>query len=322
MFNLEAQLRDDSNHKKQVLRISREDDNDEVEDRMQWKLSLGISLSMCLILVMVKPSVAWSPLGHQVVAQIAYNHLSPHTRERVLKRVETWNQHPATVQDFDRAAAWADFIKGAKVRAFNPWHYIDHPWVVKGSRMPANARRKSRNAVWAVQQSLAVLRVEHSDPMLQAFFFRMLIHIVADLHQPMHCISRYSEQTPKGDLGGNRYPINVAGTRNLHAYWDRGLGVLPKPTANGIALKTVQSLAEEMGERYPPEFFGKEKIENENALQWSWDSYKLARANAYRVAMHKAPSKAYQARGRRIAREQLALAGYRLAYLLENLYGD
>ena len=261
---------------------------------------------------------AWSPIGHQIVAQIAYNQLSPHAREHVLKMVELWNQHDADAQSFDRSAAWADLIKGSKVRAFNSWHYIDHSYVVKGSHLPKLGRVKGHHAVWAINQCLAVLHAPKGDPMLKAFFLRMLLHTVGDLHQPLHCISRYSVDTPEGDLGGNRFPINVRGKHNLHAYWDSGLGLFPKSLAKHIDSEWVMKTATAIIQHYPPAFFG-DKLESGNIMKWSWESYKIARQFAYTAKWNKKPSQAYQQRGQAIVQQQLALAGYRLAHLLEDL---
>jgi len=257
-------------------------------------------------------------VGHQVVAQIAYKQMTSHAREHVLKMVELWDQQAADQQSFDRAAAWADLIKGSKVGAFNSWHYIDHPYVVKGSDLPKGRRMKGHHVVWGIYQSLSVLRAPNADPMLKAFFLRMLMHMVGDIHQPLHCISRYAADTPDGDLGGNRFPIAVPGTRNLHAYWDRGLGLFPKPLTKRIDTKKVAQLATEITERYPPAFFG-DKLDNHNVMKWSWESYHLARQFAYTAHWKQQPSAAYRKRGQAIVQQQLALAGYRLAQLLETI---
>ena len=295
---------------------------------------------ICIELLYVHSAWAWSPVGHQLVAQIAYKHLSEHARARVLNRIELWDQRPADVQSFDRAAAWADLIKGSKVRIFNSWHYIEHPYVVKGevidlinepseiglvskgsfeSKTKIKAKQiRTNNIVTAIQQAIVALKVQRADPLLQAFFLRMLIHLVGDIHQPLHCISRYSVHTPKGDLGGNRFPIAIKGVRNLHAYWDRGLGLFPKPLHKQIDHRWVVQYANKISERYPPAFFGT-RLENNNVMKWSWDSYQLARNTVYHTPWGQVPSADYRRRGQALVEQQLALAGYRLARILEDL---
>jgi hypothetical protein len=52
---------------------------------------------------------------------------------------------------------------------------------------------------------------------------RLLIHYVGDIHQPLHATSRVDHEHPKGDRGGNDFPLpskKDAIYGNLHAVWD------------------------------------------------------------------------------------------------------
>jgi len=50
---------------------------------------------------------------------------------------------------------------------------------------------------------------------------RLLIHYVGDIHQPLHATSRVDHEHPKGDRGGNDFPIpSKEGAKNLHSVWD------------------------------------------------------------------------------------------------------
>lgn len=65
---------------------------------------------------------------------------------------------------------------------------------------------------------------------------RYLLHVVGDMHQPLHNSNFFNESHTKGDLGGNQvfvyvikfiYLKKLDGTKvNLHAYWDSGASVL------------------------------------------------------------------------------------------------
>ena len=50
---------------------------------------------------------------------------------------------------------------------------------------------------------------------------RLFLHFVADVHQPLHALSRYTKEHPDGDKGGNtlklKYHLSVS---NLHSLWD------------------------------------------------------------------------------------------------------
>lgn len=48
----------------------------------------------------------------------------------------------------------------------------------------------------------------------QSFNLRLLIHYVGDLHQPLHNIARYTQESPNGDFGGNNFKIEPIGNVN------------------------------------------------------------------------------------------------------------
>ena len=50
--------------------------------------------------------------------------------------------------------------------------------------------------------------------------YRALIHFVGDIHQPLHCVSRYTKKHPNGDRGGNDFKLQHGQYRNLHLLWD------------------------------------------------------------------------------------------------------
>lgn len=53
---------------------------------------------------------------------------------------------------------------------------------------------------------------------------RFLLHLVGDIHQPLHSTARVNEDYPRGDKGGNAFPLpSHYGAKNLHAVWDKVL---------------------------------------------------------------------------------------------------
>ena len=58
----------------------------------------------------------------------------------------------------------------------------------------------------------------------QSYAFRMLIHNIGDLEQPLHSIARFSKEYPKGDAGGNAFKLPYRyRVTSLHALWDKVL---------------------------------------------------------------------------------------------------
>ena len=58
----------------------------------------------------------------------------------------------------------------------------------------------------------------------RALFARYTVHLVGDIHQPLHSVALYNSTYPKGDLGGNLLKIKMLnGTlMNFHSFWDAG----------------------------------------------------------------------------------------------------
>ena len=63
---------------------------------------------------------------------------------------------------------------------------------------------------------------------LKSYDLVWLLHLIGDVHQPLHCATRISKTHPKGDAGGNDVGFCTAGAAacngKLHSYWDGVLG--------------------------------------------------------------------------------------------------
>jgi hypothetical protein len=119
---------------------------------------------------------------------------------------------------------------------------------------------------------------------LASFCLRWLVHVVGDVHQPLHTTQRFSDQFPTGDQGGNLCLINRT-ERNLHALWDQGGGVYSRldfdhpPTAAQFAL--IHKQAADLRAAWPRAHFPNSTVDVNNFRQWINESYALAVAVAY-----------------------------------------
>lgn len=265
----------------------------------------------------ISPLWAWNAQGHFLVAQIAWEELQPSVRERVEALVHELDDE-WRVYNFTYAANWADRIKGDKrYDAYQSWHYIDLPFSADGT---ATQQPVVQNVVWAIYQAEKALQDPSTAKMDKSFYLRFLIHLVGDVHQPMHCIDRFSAQYPRGDQGGNWYPIDATFADNLHKYWDRGAGYFKQkiPHRRWHSWQ-IRRLAREMMRNHPRVEFGK-ALRNQNIRSWAEDCHQLARRHAYNIKPGARPSKHYQQQSQHIVQQQIALAGYRLADILNRLF--
>jgi hypothetical protein len=152
---------------------------------------------------------------------------------------------------------------------------------------------------------------------------RLLIHYVGDIHQPLHATSRFTSKYPNGDRGGNSFPLTkVDDISNLHSLWDSVLHMY----SNDLALPLSSSdwaylgdQAEALTQVYPESHFT--DLHNDYT---KWDDESLAIAESFvydNISENSTPSDEYLAQGVIIAEEQIVKAGYRLAYLFENMWG-
>jgi hypothetical protein len=136
-----------------------------------------------------------------------------------------------------RIADWPDFVRSEPGWDFaGPWHYVtvEDEGSLDAVRERANASVLPDNVVEAVEFCAAVLRgdaarvaalrdllreegVEPYAGSIEATALVFLVHLVGDLHQPLH-VGRGD------DRGGNQITVNWFGEeRSLHSVWDSGL---------------------------------------------------------------------------------------------------
>lgn len=200
--------------------------------------------------------------------------------------------------------------QGEKVR-MKTWHYYDTPLFI----MPAPPVRES-NALNALNFLIGGLD-PGGDPARQAFWVYWTEHVVGDLHQPLHCASRYDNKHPNGDAGGNEFPLK---TGELHAYWDAGIDhALAADHLTQAALPDVTDKWKAKVTIDPDGLAAK----SQDVATWIQEGAELARLDAYAdVKENKDASKAYRVRQIDACRKQAVLGGYRLANLLNSRFGQ
>jgi len=251
---------------------------------------------------------AWNATGHRIIGEIAYHHLTPKAKARVDQLIDYLADAYPYSSTFQNANAWADYIKEDDVEVFNNWHFYNLPYD-DASNTPATP-----NLLWALNQSISILKSDKSNQFEKAFFLRFLLHFEGDAHQPLHCIDR-------NDKGGNLFNIQNDRYSNLHAYWDDGLGLFDEKCGFSLSKsKRVTCFADKFQQDYPEKFFG-QKIDDLNPQDWVMESYNISKDFVYQTPENKFLSPAYLQQGKQIAEQQVTLAGYRLAHLLNSIFG-
>lgn len=161
----------------------------------------------CALFVAVQQLLAWGQKGHDVVALIAERHLTPAATVRVGEVLE--GRSPVYW------ANWMDQASHTPEYAHTlTWHYINIP---EGGDLAQAVRPAEGDLLTAVELLVAQLQEGGLPAEREAVALRMLIHLLGDLHCPMHT-------GRPDDRGGNDIAVSFFGhPTNLHAVWDTSL---------------------------------------------------------------------------------------------------
>src|SRR4030095_3195782 len=184
-------------------------------------MKAGAMLIAAAVALAPWPATAWDPAGHMLVGQIAWEQTTPEVRARVgdlAKLLEnTYNE--SQPYNFITAGCWMDDMRSKKGYAWSKWHYVNLTWTADGAALELP---EPPHVVWALAESITVLKAPRTALDKAAEALAMVMHFVGDIHQPMHA-------TERNDRGGNGVLISGVpftdlwpGTvPNLHAFWDK-----------------------------------------------------------------------------------------------------
>jgi hypothetical protein len=153
-------------------------------------------------------SNAWGTLGHRIVGQIADSYLTSTAKKQIAKILGN--------ESIAMATNWADFIKSDSTLSYlSPWHYADLPGGLSHTQV-LNFFKKDTltDAYTKLNFLIKELKNKRLAKEKKQMYLRLLIHIVGDIHQPLH-VGRPS------DRGGNDIKVTWFGSStNLHSVWD------------------------------------------------------------------------------------------------------
>ncbi len=278
---------------------------------------------IALLFLLFSPlAAAWNAAGHRLVAVIAWQHLTPASRDFVAQALGRHPDHqrwvgkarsaePAKI--FAEAATWPDDIRNDP--RFHDEAESDPTQPLP--RFPDSARHKTWHYVDVDDQGRPVggevdRQIERLGRLLRSttkndeisYGLPWLVHLVADIHQPLH-VGRAV------DGGGTAIEIeNPFNKRlpfsSLHIYWDD----LPGPP--WLRGQRLEDKARRLIAQYPAPRQGTVAV-------WRDESHRLL-ASAYPDAVGSLLpiiTEDFNQRAQAIAERRIVDAGYRLGRLLE-----
>ena len=170
------------------------------------RIVLGLSM-----LYLPLQSMAWGANGHRICGQIADSYLTPKARKAVQAMLGT--------ESIAITSNWADFVKSdPKYGYLYNWHFINIEKEVTDAEMKELLKKDTTaDAYTKINYLVGELKKKTISKDAKLLALRMLIHIVEDIHQPLHT-GHFS------DKGGNDVKLTwFNNPTNLHSVWDSQL---------------------------------------------------------------------------------------------------
>ena len=255
-----------------------------------------------LLIVLMLPTLLfgnndWGKTGHRIVGEIAERQLTDEVKEIIydildgesLSSVSTWPDEMRSNPDF---------------KSYDKWHYVNLPL----DKEYPEIQHDGDNIVRIIERAKAILKSPTADKEMKKFYLKYLVHLVGDLHQPMHT-GRYE------DYGGSKIPLKFKGRKgsetntNLHVLWDSNL-------IDDFKMSFTE------WSNHLQNKFGKKEIKQKNVLDWTFESHWWARDIYKNTPPNSYLSYDYVYKYQPVLEKRLYQAGVRLGNLLNELFSE
>ncbi|WP_395339790.1 S1/P1 nuclease [Ningiella sp. W23] len=173
-------------------------------------LKTAIILSACMSISWAQSALAWGQTGHRVTGEIAQQYLSEQAKAAIASILPN--------ETLAEASTYADEMRSNPdefwQQVAGPYHYVTVP---EGKRYQDVGAPEKGDAYIALQAFTKTLKDPDASLASKQLSLRFAIHIIGDLHQPLHAGNGT-------DRGGNDVRVQFFREgSNLHRVWDSGL---------------------------------------------------------------------------------------------------
>jgi hypothetical protein len=282
-----------------------------------------------ILALLVESVYSWSAPSHVIIYMIARKEIGTAQTALVDKIINEMPEPDIKYPNPYEIALWADDMKGNGVDVLSGFHYYDQLFCdgIDPKKVTA-ILDPTYNVVNAVITTYKTLKYKPPFPyhfngrFEKSFALRLLIHMVGDMHQPLHTATRCTPAKPECDAGGNGFPINdEPHAKNLHALWDQAMGKInaERRPLNQTAIDKYQAIADQIVSQFPRSSLESD-LEEKDQWKIAKKHLQLAIDYAYNgIKENDKPSEEYKNSRFEICKKQIALAGYRLADMLKDI---
>jgi hypothetical protein len=249
---------------------------------------------LCVLIgfLCVCETFGWGATGHRASGLIAEQYLTKKAKKKISALLGQ--------QSLAMVSTWMDEIRSDSTYNYTTdWHWTTIPDGGKYEDVAANPDGK---VVMMIEKFVTELKSGKLNTQQQAEYVKMLVHLVGDIHQPLH-VGR------PGDRGGNEVKVKWAGgDSNLHRVWDSDMIDDTKLSYTELALALGK-----------PDAATVKKWQQASVREWAHESMRM-RPNVYAVGNGSLGYR-YSYKNMPSAKERILQAGIRLAGLLNQIYG-
>jgi hypothetical protein len=236
--------------------------------------------------------MAWGVTGHRITGWIADQYLNKKTRkeiERILGQ-----------QSLAIASTWMDEVRSDSAYNYmEDWHWVT---ILDGQSYEQSEKNLNGDIIKILEQTIAALKTHNLNPVEEAEHLKILIHLIGDIHQPLHVGGGT-------DRGGN--DIKVSWFRkdsNLHRVWD-----------SDMIDDTLLSYTEFATSLEKPDATALKILQKSGVRDWAAESINY-RQQVYNIGNGKL-GYLYTYNNLHLVRNRLLASGVRLAGVLNEIYG-
>jgi hypothetical protein len=235
---------------------------------------------------------AWGPTGHRATGAVADKYLNKKARKEIERILGG--------QSLAMAATWMDEIRSDSTYDYTAdWHWVT---LQDGQTYEQSEKNPKGDIIQALEKIITELKSKTLTPEEETKRVKMLIHLIGDIHQPLHVGGG-------NDRGGNDVRISwFRNESNLHRVWDSDM-------IDDTKL-SYSELAQSLEKPTPAQLTG---WQNSSVKDWAYESMAY-RKQVYDIGAGKLGYQ-YSYKYFHIVRYRLLQAGVRLASVLNEIYG-
>jgi hypothetical protein len=258
------------------------------------KIFVGVAVLLVFLQKTEAREPYWGATGHRTIGEIAEKHLSKKTKKKISELLQ--GQGLALVSTF------GDDIKSDdNYDKFYNWHFVNFPF---GVSYEDSEKNEKGDIVMGINHCIKILKDPDASKEDQVFYLKFLVHLIGDLHQPLH-VGRAE------DKGGNDIKLLWHYKKtNLHRVWDSDMIDFYNMSYTELAENAAHLSKAQI-----------QNIQQGTILDWTNESQNLAKQVYASVQPDDKLGYRYSYLYFETVRSQIQKSGLRLAKVLNDIYG-